>query len=69
MALIRDELDLVGSMRLIESAKHGRWGVRKKRVEGRKAYSDGQEATRERNSRHFLLQPSFWAHVTDRLSF
>ena len=35
--------------------KHGRWGVRKERVEGRKAYNDGQEATRERNSRRFLL--------------
>ena len=38
---------LTGSMRLIKSA---RWGVRKERVEGRKAYSDGQEATRERIS-------------------
>ena len=44
---------LTGSMRLIKSAKCGRWGVRKERVEGRKAYNGGQEAIRERISRHF----------------
>ena len=38
--------------------KRGRWGVRKERVEGRKAYNGGQEATRERNSSHFLLLPT-----------
>ena len=32
--------------------------MRKERVEGRKAYNGGQEATRERNSQHFLLQPT-----------
>ena len=32
--------------------------MRKERVEGRKAYNGGQEATRERNSRRFLLQPT-----------
>ena len=45
---------LTGSMCLIKSAKLGRWGVRIERVEGRKAYNGGQEATRERR---FLLQP------------
>ena len=45
-------------MRLIKSANSVGWGMRKERVEGRKAYSDGQEATRERNSRRFLLQPT-----------
>ena len=37
--------------------KHGRC-MRKERVEGRMAYNGGQEATRERNSRRFLLQPT-----------
>ena len=32
--------------------------MRKECVEGRKAYNGGQEATRERNSRCFLLQPT-----------
>ena len=49
--------------------------MRKERVEGRKAYSSGQEATREHNSGPFLLQPTssllsgLMAHVTDRSSF
>ena len=43
---------LTGSMRLTKKVlKHGRWGVHKERVEGRKAYNGGQKATRERNSR------------------
>ena len=36
MRLIKS-MRLTGSMRLIKSAQHGRWGVRKERVEGRKA--------------------------------
>ena len=51
-------MHLTGNMHLIKSAKHGRWGVHKERVEGRKAYTNGQEATKERNSRCFLLQPT-----------
>ena len=54
----QENMRLTGSMRLIKVLKHGRWGVHKERVEGRKAYSDGQGATRERNSRRFLLQPT-----------
>ena len=41
-------------MRLIKSAKIcSRQGVRKERAKGRKAYNNGQEAIRERNSRRF----------------
>ena len=56
----QENMRLTGSIRLIllKVLKHGRWGVRKEHVEGRKAYSDGQEATREHNSRRFLLQPT-----------
>ena len=32
--------------------------MHKERVEGRKAYNGGEEATRERNSQRFLLQPT-----------
>ena len=32
--------------------------MREERVEGREAYNGGQEATEERNSRRFLLQPT-----------
>ena len=32
--------------------------MHKERIEGRKAYSGGQEATRECNSPRFLLQPT-----------
>ena len=39
--------------------KRGRWGVRKERAEGRKAYSGDQEIIRERDSRHFS-SPAFF---------
>ena len=46
--------------------------MRKERAEDRKAYNGGLEATRERNSRRFLLQPTsslLSGHVTDCSSF
>ena len=45
--------------------------MHKERIEGRKAYNDGQEATRERNSRRFILQYTsiLSGLITDRSSF
>ena len=37
--------------------------MRKERVKDRKVYSGGQEATRERNSQRFLLQPTSRSHM------